>query len=287
MTDSSNPANLWRLTCTNLCVRRGSTRVLDDVSLELHAGQTLAVVGPNGSGKTSLLLALLGLLPPERGVVRLNNRAMHRVSARERGRLAAYVPQTLESVPAFSVFDVVAGSRYVQGPRIGRLRSADHDALRAALDRCGVGDLAERVFATLSGGEQQKVLLAAAIAQAAPLLVLDEPNAGLDPAVQLELISILRAWPDQERSLVVVSHDLQMPAALGGDVVALQRGRIAAQGPVSKILTPETLERIYDAPFGVVTTESGRELILPAWWLGDQPPDASCRTRPSSPRSSR
>ncbi len=262
----TEPPPPWTLRCVDVTVRRGRRDLLRNINLTVHAGDCLALVGPNGAGKTTLLKTLLGLVRPTAGAVLLDEVPLHTLSARQRGRFAAYVPQTLDAVPAFRVREVVAGGRHPHHAPFGRLRAADHAAIARALAACGLATLAERTFDTLSGGERQKTLIAAALAQEPAALLLDEPASALDPAVQLELVGILRAWHTAGRALVLVSHDLQWPAALGGRVVALRDGQIAAEGPAADVLTPARLGAIYDATFAAVTTPSGRQLVLPQWW---------------------
>ena len=256
----------WNLACVGLSVRRAGRLVVYDVSLALRSNECLSLVGPNGSGKTTLMLALLGLLPPASGTVALDGQSIQQYSARARGRFAAYVPQNLEQTPALRVYDVVAGGRFPHVGAVQPLAATDHAAIRDALARCGLAELAERPFNALSGGERQKTLLAAALAQDPQVLFLDEPNTGLDPAYQLELIRILRGWLRTGRSVLLTSHDLQLPAALGGRVLALREGRIVADGPAECVLTPEVLGRIYAAPFGTAATPTGVQIVLPAWW---------------------
>ncbi len=261
-TENSPPTD-WSLACEHLCVQRGRTLAIDDVSLTLQPGERLSLIGPNGSGKTSLLLALLGLLKPQRGHVQLNSCDMSRIPADERARFAAYVPQALAATPAFSVREVIAGGRFAHRSNSPH---TDADIVDDALARCGLTQLADRSFDKLSGGERQKTLIAAAFAQTPTVLFLDEPNAALDPAYQIQLVQILRTWCDDGGTLVLVSHDLQLPAALGGRVVALRAGRIAADGPASETLAPDMLSRIYDADFAVARTSRGEAVVLPAWW---------------------
>lgn len=258
-------AAAWCLECRGLSLRRGGRLVVRDIDLTLRPGERLALVGPNGSGKTSLLLGLLGLLRPAAGSVQLDGREMFRLPARERGRFAAYVPQSLTGLPAFRVRDVVAGGRHPHVRPLARLSDADWQAVERALADCGLSALADRPLDTLSGGERQKTLIAAAIAQDPQVLMLDEPNTALDPAVQLELVRILRRWHSGGRGLVLISHDLELPAALGGRVVALREGRVAASGRTEEVLTPETLAAIYGARFGIARTPDGRRLPVPEW----------------------
>ena len=263
---AADNADAPRLECRGLSVRRGVRIVVEDINLALRAGECLSLVGPNGSGKTTLLLALLGLLPAAAGSAQMQGHDVRDLSARQRGRLAAYVPQSVERVPAFRVIDVVAGGRF---PYVGPLRSLapeDHAAIRRALACCGLEALAERALSAVSGGERQKTLIAAAIAQDPQVLCLDEPNTALDPAYQLELVRILRDWQRSGRSLVLISHDLQLPAALGGRVLALRAGRVAAGGAVADVLTPEVLAAIYGARFATATTAAGDRIVMPEWW---------------------
>lgn len=256
----------WRLVCERLSIDLGTRRVVQDVSLALTPGECVSLVGPNGSGKTTLLRALLGLLPPTSGAVRLNGRDIRDLPPRARGRFAAYVPQIVDSLPAFRVHDVVAGGRFAHVPPLGSLRDADHAAVRRALKLCGLTPLADRPVDEISGGERQKTLIAAAIAQDPQLMFLDEPNTALDPGYQLDLVRILRGWNRSGRALLLISHDLQLPAALGGRVVALRGGRVAADGPAEEVLTVERLAEIYAAHFRVATTAADQPVVLPDWW---------------------
>lgn len=254
------------ISCHNLCVTRGGRQVLHDVSLEIEAAQTVSFIGPNGAGKTTLLLALLGILPPARGDVQIEGHDATRLSSRARGRFASYVPQTLERIPAFSVFDVVASGRFPHTHPLTPLSADDRRAIDTALEQCGLTDLAQRQVNELSGGERQKTLIAAAIAQDARVMFLDEPNTALDPAYQVELVRLLRAWRERGRSIVLVSHDLHLPASLGGRVVALRGGRVIADDTAAIVLTPRRLEEIYDAKFEVARTDDGERFVVPVWW---------------------
>ena len=255
-----------RLVCAGLTVRRGGQAVLHDVNIELPAGQCVSLIGPNGSGKTTLMLAMLGLLTPAAGSVSLDGVPLHRLSPRRRARFASYVPQVVERIPAFRVQDVVAGGRYAHVSPLRPLSESDQHVVAQALEQCGLSALAERPINAISGGERQKTLIAAAIAQDAQTMFLDEPNTALDPAVQVELVRLLQDWHRAGRGVVLISHDLNLPAALGGRVIALRGGRIVADGPAEEILQPERLAEIYETTFESATTADGRRVALPRWW---------------------
>ncbi len=261
------PDSRWNLSCAAVTVVRSGRPVLSGIDLNLRADECVCLVGPNGAGKTTLMLTMLGLLPPSRGTVLVNLEPIQRLSARSRARLAAYVPQHLEYLPTFRVGEVVAGGRFPHTGFLGRFSDVDRAAVRGALERCGLTRLAERRLDTVSGGERRKTLLAAAIAQDPQMLFLDEPNTALDPAYQIELVRILRQWIAGGRGLLVVSHDLQLPAALGGRVIALRAGRIVADGQCDRLLNPTTLENLYGARFEVLSTpQHDVRLVLPSWW---------------------
>ncbi|MFH1748182.1 MAG: ABC transporter ATP-binding protein, partial [Planctomycetota bacterium] len=189
MTEPTHPhTTVECLRCVDLCVSRGGRRVIHNVNLSLRADECVSLIGPNGAGKTTLLLALMGYLPPVAGRVELDGRAMRKLSARRRGRFASYVPQTVERIPAFTVHDVVSGGRFPHAAPLSPLGPADRAAVADALRLCGLEDLAQRPVNALSGGERQKTLIAAAIAQDAQVMFLDEPSTALDPGVQLELV---------------------------------------------------------------------------------------------------
>ncbi len=269
---SDFPPRDWHLVCHHATLARGGRTVLRDVNLTLAAGECLALVGPNGTGKTTLLLAMLGLLAPIRGRICLAGRPVSELPARLRGRCFSYVPQSVDRIPAFSVYDVVAAARFPHIPPLMPLSPVDREAVEQALRLCGLSELAFRPITEVSAGERQKALLAAAIAQDARAMFLDEPDTALDPAYQIELVRLLKQWLARGRALVLVSHDLQMAAELNARVVALAGGRAVADGPAPEVLTPERLEAIFGAAFEYAHTADGRRIVLPRWPPMDKAP---------------
>ncbi|RMF72022.1 MAG: ABC transporter ATP-binding protein [Planctomycetota bacterium] len=254
------------VSCRRLSVRRGQRIVVRYASLDIRSGETVSLIGPNGAGKTTLMLALLGVLPPADGGVQSGGRDLGSLPSRTRGKLASYVPQTLERIPEFSVYDVVATGRFPHVRPLSPLSSEDHAAIEAALEICGIHSLAHRPLNELSGGERQKTLIAAAIAQDARAMFLDEPSTALDPAYQIELVRMLRAWRSRGRAIVMVSHDLHLPATLGGRVIALRDGEVVADDAAERVLTPSRLEAIYGARFEIARTPDGEQFVVPVWW---------------------
>jgi iron complex transport system ATP-binding protein len=223
---------------------------LADIGLEIPAGTIVGLVGPNGAGKSTLLQVAAGLLPT-RGAVRWSGRDLAEIQPLERGRGAAWVPQEARFEFGFSVRAVVAQGRYAHGD--------DDFGVDAALARLDLAQLAERPVNRLSGGERQRVLLARALATAAPLQLWDEPLAPLDPRHVLEVLMLARQLTRAGSTVLLSLHDLRVASCLDM-VVVLHDGRLRAVGPPDDVLTPE----LFGEVFGVrARTAPGLILELP------------------------
>jgi iron complex transport system ATP-binding protein len=228
---------------------------VNDVSLTIDRRALVGILGPNGSGKTTLLKLLAGILAPASGSVRLDDRDVATMAARERARRIAVVPQETHLAFDYTVLEIALMGRYphlgafeVEGPK-------DLAAARTGLEATGTASLANRMFHTLSGGEKQRVVIASALAQLEPaapnteshVLFLDEPTASLDLKYQLEVAALVRGLHDrQQTTIVLTTHDLRFAASVCGEVVLLSEGRVLAQGPPRDVLTPQSIARLYD-----------------------------------------
>jgi iron complex transport system ATP-binding protein len=236
--------------------------VLQGVSLNIDGGQTVTLVGPNGAGKTTLLLGMLGLLPTEAGGIALDGEPIGTLPRRQIARRIAYVPQIYEGFLGFRVRDIVETGRYAHLDPLDAMRAADRDAIEAAIDRCDIRSLLDRTADTLSSGERQKVWIAAAVAQESPALFLDEPTNSLDPKHQAELVRLLRDLAKAGKTLVIVSHDLNLPAMLGARVVAMKQGRIAFDGTADAFLAPDKLHEVFETEFTWLReAQTGRTVV--------------------------
>lgn len=220
--------------------------VLDAVSLHVERGLIVGLLGPNGSGKTTLIRLLAGLLTPHQGRVLIDGQPIGTLTRRAIARRIALVPQDTHAAFDFSVLDMVLMGRY---PHLGALalEGADDVGLaREALAATGTSALEERTFSTLSGGERQRVVIAGALAQAADILLLDEPTASLDIGYQLEIAALLRRLNHERGTTMVLStHDLNLAAGLCDRIVLLKNGQLIADGPTSQTLTPERIALAY------------------------------------------
>jgi iron complex transport system ATP-binding protein len=226
--------------------RAGSPLVVDDVSLTIAPGAMVGVLGPNGSGKTTLLKMLSGTLRPSSGDIVFDRRPLGSWPRRDLARRVALVPQETHAPFDFTVLDIVLMGRF---PHLGAFAlegPADLSIAKQALVSTGTSAFEDRPFATLSGGEKQRVVIASALAQSPELLLLDEPTASLDLGHQLDVQLLLtRLNRDRGVTMVLSTHDLNLAAALCRDLIFLRDGRVIAQGPTEDVLTPETVRALY------------------------------------------
>jgi iron complex transport system ATP-binding protein len=242
------------LSARGISWRPAERTVVGPLDLDVHRGEALAVVGPNGAGKTSLLRLLTGLLEPATGALAFEGRAFADFHRKELARQIAYVPQLRPIRVPLLVEDVVLLGRY---PHLRPLQMApsavDFQAVAEALAVVGIEELRRRPVDELSGGERQAVYIAAALAQEAELLVLDEPTTHLDPRHQREIAALIpRLLGQAGRTVVFATHDLNFASLTATRIVALSRGRILASGEPSELMSPVILEELFDAPFEVV-----------------------------------
>ena len=208
----------------------GDVPVLGGVSVRAGVGELVAVVGPNGAGKTTLARVMAGLLPITRGRVRVDGKDPRATPRHELAQTLAYLPQRYELAFPFTAIDIVLMGRYARHRGPGLDDQSDVEAATAAMERCDVGDLAERRFDTLSGGERRRVIVAQALCQGARLLILDEPTAALDPAHAIAVMGSLAAERDRGAAVLVVTHDLDLAARAADRVVVMAAGKIVADG---------------------------------------------------------
>jgi len=235
--------------------------VFRDVSFAIGAGELVGLCGPNGAGKSTLLRLLLGLHAPSSGRVTLAGTPLDAMSRRQIARQAALLPQDAPADVPLSVREAVALGRL---PHLGRLQpesAADLEAVARALAATDMSAFADRPITQLSGGERHRAHLARALAQEAPLLLLDEPIAGLDIAHQLAAMDLLRATAGDGRAVLVALHDLPLAARRCDRILLLAGGTLVADAPPAQVLTPETLARVFGVRADVRLDAAGRPLL--------------------------
>ena len=236
----------------NLNFSYGKKAVLRDVSFSAEKGEFLSVLGPNGAGKSTLFRCILGLLTDYSGEVLVNGRNIRHFSAREAAGEIAYIPQSSRAVFHYSVFDIALMGRtnHISGFRSpGR---EDERACLQALEKVGIGHLKDRSFHQLSGGEQQLVLIARALTQDAPVLLLDEPTANLDFGNQLLVLNQARQLAREGYTVVQTTHHPEQSYLFSDRILAQRNGCLLADGKPSEVLTEQTIKQLYNVDVDVV-----------------------------------
>ncbi len=254
------------LSLSRICFSYGTVPVVTDLDVRIAASEMVALLGPNGAGKTTILRLAAGLLRPHTGWIGLDDRDLRRWSSRSLAQRLAYLPQ--EAVPAFA-FPVALVVELGRAPYQRGLRGPspeDWRAVRQALTDTGTGDLADRMFTELSGGERRRVLLAMALAQQPRMLLLDEPTVHLDLRFQVEILTLLRNL-NRTHGLTVVAamHDLNLASLFFDRLLLLRDGKLLDDGSPQQVLTNEHIATAYGAEVVVLThPAAGRPQVLTA-----------------------
>lgn len=251
------------LTVSKASLALGGKPILDDVGFALQPGRLNALIGPNGAGKSTLLRVILGFEPAARAHVAFEGADLHALPRRQRARIAALVEQSAATDQPIDVHDVVMLGRLPhQGLWSADSQSEDEAVVARALQRTGMSDFATRRFSTLSGGEQQKVQIARALAQQPRLLLFDEPTNHLDLSAQIAVMEILRALAGEGLTVLVTMHDLNLTTAWFDHVIALDKGRVVAQGSPGEIIDAPFLAEVYGVQATIIANPaSGRPMI--------------------------
>lgn len=237
--------------------------IVSDLDLLIARGGITALIGPNASGKSTLLGALSRLVPLQAGSVLLDGADIHALPTREVARRLGILPQSPVAPEGITVAELVRRGRHPHR-RFGSARASDDLIVARALLRTGVADLVDRPVDTLSGGQRQRAWIAMALAQETPLLLLDEPTSALDIAHQVEVLDLLVDLVAEGTTVVVVLHDLAHAARYASTVVALRDGTIVASGPPTEVITAELVEQVFGVQARVIADpDTGAPLVLP------------------------
>jgi iron complex transport system ATP-binding protein len=246
----------------NLSIELSGNSILKGVSLDIEKGHYLSIIGPNGAGKTTLIKCIAGIHRGWEGDIRIDDKPFNDYDSRALGRLQSYVPQAEGRSNPLTVADFVAMGRYPHLSAFTTMKADDYAAIDDAIRRAGLDDFRHRKMSTLSGGERQMAFIAAALAQGAEILLLDEPSTFLDYRHQAEVASILRsACRENGITIVAVHHDINTAAASSDRICAIKDGKIIFEGTPAETANAEVLHHIYDAQFEV-TPSPHRSLPL-------------------------
>jgi len=251
-----------KLVINGLSFSYNSIAALKDVELELGLNEVLSIVGPNGSGKTTLLKCIDRILKPNQGAVLIDGRDAANIGLDELAKIIGYVPQSSTSTFPYTVFDVVLMGRkpYIRWS----VSERDKEIIAEILKFLGISELAARYFNELSGGEQQKVIVARALAQQPQILLLDEPTSNLDIKHQLEVLSIIKGLTQSRQlSVIMAMHDLNLASRFSDKMAMLKHGCIFAVGTPKSVLTEENIESVYGVKSHVTNSVLDRPQVTP------------------------
>lgn len=243
----------------HVTVRRGGNVLVDDVSFTAKSGEVVGLLGANGSGKSTLLRTAYRAMRPDSGSIRIGDTNVHRVSAKQSAQLVSVMLQDPVLDFDLTVEETVRLGRTPYRSSLGRDSAADVDIVERAMAHADVSEMRDRMVTSLSGGQRQRVMLARALAQQTPVMVLDEPSNHLDIAHQLDLMNIVRGLGS---TVVVAVHDLNLATTFCDSVVVLDGGRMVASGPPATVLTPELMRSVFRVEARVVADSGGAVLAF-------------------------
>lgn len=243
----------------NLSANYGNKKVLDSISLSFDCNQFTGLIGPNGSGKSTLLKCIYRVLTPTNGIINIGDKELSSFSYRESSKLIAVLTQHHISGFDLSVEDVVLMGRTPYKKITESDNEEDFKLARKAMEETGVLDMAKQPFTTLSGGEQQRVMLARSLTQNTPCLILDEPTNHLDITYQLQIMDLIKK---KEMTVIAAIHDLNIAALYCDKIVALKNGKIIASGSPKEVLTPSLIDKLYHVKAEIIHRKDGKLAII-------------------------
>ncbi len=238
--------------------------ILKDITLSVGRSEILCLIGKNGSGKTTLLRGITGLLPIRRGSVSFDGKDLAEMDPRTRAKLVSVVPQAANLPAGYTVYETVSHGRTPYLNWYGKLSPADEKIIGNAIRITGLESFCDKEVSSLSGGEQQRVILARALTQDAPVMILDEPTNYLDLHYQVSLLSLERdVCRKNQLAVIVIIHDLNLAARFADRIAILNDGRIAEIGTPAQVLREDILSEVYDTPVRVLNDPAEGLIILP------------------------
>lgn len=234
-----------------------SDNVLQNVNASANSGEFIALIGPNGGGKSTLIKTIAGLIKPNAGSVNLRAESVHSMPLKSRARNIAYLAQTREAAPAMTVQEVIRLGRAPYRGSLGKMTSDGEAVIQSVISRTQIRTFLKRRFDELSGGEQARVLLARALVVGAPMLLADEPIAALDPYFQLSMMQMLKAEAASGILIIAALHDLALAQQFADRIWVMNQGQIVADDAPSKALSSDILKSV----FGIKAPQGGFQTI--------------------------
>lgn len=253
------------LNTSHLNIAYGDRLIVEDLNISIPKGKITALVGANGSGKSTVLKTMARILQPKGGTVLLNGKSIHKQSTREVAKQLAILPQNPTAPDGLTVYELVSYGRFPHQKGFGSLKSEDREVVDWAINATGMNEFADRALEQLSGGQRQRAWIAMALAQETDILFLDEPTTFLDMAHQLEVLQLLEQLnAESSRTIVMVVHDLNHAARYAHHMIAIKKGQAIAEGAPAEVVTSSVLREVFGIEADIVTDpRSGVPLCLP------------------------
>jgi iron complex transport system ATP-binding protein len=253
------------LKINNLSVFYGDRQILYDIQLEVESGEIVVLLGPNGAGKSTLIRSISGVIPIRKGNIFVDQKDVTSLSTMERARHISVVPQAVSIPPAFTVWETVLLGRTPYLNFLGQTSAKDEAIARQALEQVDVLHLIEKRMNEISGGEQQRVLLARTLAQDTPILLMDEPTTHLDISHQVDLLKLITNQAREKNLTVLIAlHDLNLASMFADRIAIVQNGLLCVAGTPRETLTSEIINSVYNVPVQVVShPQTGAPFIIP------------------------
>lgn len=253
------------LNIDHLSVYYGSRQVLRDIQLEMNSGEIVALIGPNGAGKSTLIRSISGVIPIRAGHVFVDQKNVTTLSTMERARYISVLPQAVSMPPAFTVWETVLLGRTPYLNFLGQTSAKDEALARQALQQADVLHLVGKRMDEISGGEQQRVLLARTLVQDTPILLMDEPTTHLDLSHQIDLLKLVTKHAREKKLTVLIAlHDLNLASMFADRIAIVQNGQLCVAGTPQETLTSDIINSVYQVAVHIVShPETGAPLIIP------------------------
>lgn len=253
------------LKINNLSVFYGDRQILHEIQLEVHSGEIVALLGPNGAGKSTLIRSISGVIPIRAGNIFVDQKDVTSLSTMERARHISVVPQAISMPPAFTVWETVLLGRTPYLNFLGQTSAKDEAIARQALEQVDVVHLIEKRMDEISGGEQQRVLLARTLAQDTPILLMDEPTTHLDISHQIDLLKLITKQAREKNLTVLIAlHDLNLASMFADRIAIVQNGLLCVAGTPQETLTSDIINSVYHVPVHIVShPETGVPVVIP------------------------
>lgn len=264
-----------RLTTSNLDIAYDDRLIVQNLNIAIPQGKITALVGSNGSGKSTILKTMARLMHPSGGSVLLDGRSIHKQSTKEVAKQLAILPQNPTAPDGLTVAELVSYGRFPYQKGFGSLTKEDRRIIQWAIEATGMGEFADRPVDQLSGGQRQRAWIAMALAQETDILFLDEPTTFLDMAHQLEVLHLLQKLNEMNnRTVVMVVHDLNHASRYAHHMVAIKKGTVVGEGTPAEVMTPDILREVFNIEADIVPDpRTGVPLCLPYALAGEPAAD--------------